>query len=85
MKSVRFIIVVLLCLVSALGSYAVERVILVGPKTIGPVWKDRIVLEPRLFVEAEAGDVLTVYTDGYKRSSQGTFQSPKNYPLAELI
>lgn len=75
MKHVRFIIVVLLCLVSALGSYAVERVILVGPKTIGPAWKDRIVLEPRLFAEAEAGDVLTVYTDGYRRSSQGTFQT----------
>ena len=79
MKCVRFLIAFLLCLVSAIGSYAVERVVLVGPKTIGPAWKDRIVLESRLFAEAEVGDVLTVYTDGYKRSSQGSFQSPKDW------
>lgn len=60
-------------------SYAAERIILVGPKTIGPGWKDKIVLEPRLFSEAEMGDVLTVYTDGYKRSSQGTFQNPSTW------
>lgn len=58
---------------------AIERVILVGPKTIGPGWKDNIVVEPRLFAEAQSGDILTVYTDGFKRSSQATFQNPANW------
>lgn len=67
-----------ICLISV-SATAVERVVLVGPKTIGPAWKDKIVLEARQFAEAEAGDVLTVYTDGFKRSSQGTFQNPKDW------
>lgn len=75
-----------LCLLStalpaglATVAQATERVILVGPKTIGPAWKDKIVLEARLFAGAEAGDILTVYTDNAKRTAQGTFQNPTNW------
>ena len=75
---IKTILMAIVCLMS-ISAYTMERVVLVGPKTIGPAWKDKIVLEPHLFAEAEAGDVLTVYTDGYKRSSQGTFQSPKDW------
>lgn len=80
-----FIWVVACCLFFPMLPYdggkacAAERIILVGPKTIGPGWKDKIVLEPRLFDSVEVGDVLTVYTDGYKRSSQGTFQNPSTW------
>lgn len=71
--------VVALLLLSAAGMMAVERTILIGPKTIGAGWKDNIVLEPRHFQQAQSGDVLTVYTDNAKRSAQGAFQDPKGW------
>ena len=79
--SIKSFITSMLCLITLFcgTANATERVVLVGPKTIGPGWKDKIVLEPRLFANANAGDVLTVYTDGYKRSSQATFQNPGNW------
>ena len=55
-------------------SMAVERTILIGPKTIGRGWKDNIVLEARHFAAAQAGDILTVYYDQAKRTAQGAFQ-----------
>lgn len=69
----------LLLLLVATRSMAVERIILVGPKTIGAGWKDNIVLEPRHFLNAQPGDILTVYTDQSKRSAQGAFQDPKDW------
>ena len=58
---------------------AVERTILLGPKTIGPGWKDNILLEARHFVNAKAGDIVTVYNDEAKRTAQGAFQDPKDW------
>lgn len=58
---------------------AVERTILLGPKTIGKAWKDNIVLEPRHFTDAHAGDIVTVYNDNAKRTAQGAFQNPKTW------
>lgn len=64
---------------SASFIYATERTILIGPKTIGPGWKDNILLESRHFQHAQAGDVLTVYTDLAKRTAQGAFQDPQTW------
>ncbi len=58
---------------------ATERIILVGPKTIGPGWKDKIVVEPRQFSDAEVGDIITVYADNASRTAQGTFQNPDGW------
>jgi hypothetical protein len=58
---------------------AVEHTILLGPKTIGKAWRDNIVLEPRHFAEAKAGDILTVYNDKAKGIAQGAFQNPSNW------
>ena len=60
-------------------SHAIERTILIGPKTIGKAWKDNIVLEARHFADAKAGDILTVYNDNAKRTAQGAFQHPKTW------
>ena len=62
-----------------LSAQAVERTILVGPKTIGKAWKDNIVLESRHFAEAKAGDIITVYHDRAKGTAQGAFQNPTNW------
>lgn len=56
-----------------------ERTILLGPKTIGPGWKDNILLEPRHFANAQPGDVVTVYNDNAKRTAQAAFQDPQNW------
>ena len=58
---------------------AVERTILVGPKTIGKAWKDNLVLEARHFAQAKAGDVVTVYHDRAKGNAQGAFQNPQTW------
>ena len=58
---------------------ATERTILLGPKTIGKAWRDNIVLEPRHFLNAKAGDILTVYNDKAKGIAQGAFQTPSNW------
>ena len=59
--------------------FAVERTILLGPKTIGAGWKDNILLEARHFQNAQAGDVVTVYNDNAKGSAQAAFQDPKDW------
>ena len=58
---------------------AAEKTILIGPKTIGPGWKDNIVLEARHFLQAGPGDVMTVYTAEAKRTAQIAFQDPKDW------
>ncbi len=69
---------------AALQTAAGERVVLIGPKTIGPGWKDKIVIAPEQFDRVQAGDVLTVYTDNFSRTAQGSFQNPDNWqPIAE--
>ena len=62
-----------------LNLQAVERTILLGPKTIGRGWKDNILLEGRHFMQAKAGDVVTVYHDNAKGKAQGAFQDPKDW------
>jgi len=58
---------------------AVERTILLGPKTIGTGWKDNILVEARHFADAKVGDVLTVYNDRAKGRAQAAFQDPKDW------
>ncbi|MCR4918784.1 MAG: hypothetical protein K5928_03080 [Prevotella sp.] len=53
--------------------------ILLGPKTIGPGWKDNILLEGRHFAKSKAGDVVTVYNDEAKRTAQAAFQDPATW------
>lgn len=75
----QFIIVFALCSLFLVPARAVERTILLGPKTIGKAWKDNIVLEPRHFADAKAGDIITVHNDNAKGAAQGAFQSPQNW------
>lgn len=56
-----------------------ERVLLIGPKTIGGGWKDNIVVEPRQFAGIKVGDIVKVYTLTAKSFAQGCFQNPKNW------
>ena len=79
MKSLRYILVFILCSIFFIPVQSIERTILIGPKTIGKAWRDNIVLEARHFAEAKAGDVLTVYNDHAKRTAQGAFQNPTNW------
>lgn len=58
---------------------ATERTILLGPKTIGKAWRDNIVLDSRLFMDAKSGDIVTVYNDRAKGTAQGAFQNPSNW------
>ena len=62
MRAYKYIFTVLLGTWS-LVALSLERTILLGPKTIGKAWKDNILIEPRHFASAKAGDVLTVYND----------------------
>ena len=78
MRTNRFIVTIFLCILS-LVAWSLEKTILVGPKTIGKAWKDNIVLEPRHFANAKAGDILTVYHDRAKGIAQGAFQNPKTW------
>lgn len=64
---------------SSLFIFADEVTILLGPKTIGPGWKDNILVEARHFADAKAGDVLTVYNDEAKRTAQAAFYDPKDW------
>lgn len=79
MKGYRIILVLTLCSLFLTPAQAVERTILVGPKTIGKAWKDNIVLEARHFAQAKAGDVVTVYHDRAKGNAQGAFQNPQTW------
>ena len=76
MSHKKYIFVLILCSLFLVPVTAVERTILIGPKTIGKAWKDNIVLEPRHFAEVKAGDILTVYHDRSKGGAQGAFQNP---------
>lgn len=79
MRIDRYILVFVLCTLSLCTLSAVERTILLGPKTIGKAWKDNILIEPRHFASAKAGDVLTVYNDHAKGMAQAAFQHPKTW------
>lgn len=80
MKRLLLIIVLITCsLALAVDALAIERTILIGPKTIGKAWKDNIVLESRHFAACKAGDILTVYHDHAKRAAQGAFQDPQTW------
>ncbi len=83
-KYLRGLLLTVAILLFSICATATERIILVGPKTIGAGWKDKIVIEPRLFADAEVGDILTVYADNASRTAQGTFQNPDGWQaLAE--
>jgi len=73
------LVILFLSLAFFLGVNADERTILLGPKTIGPGWKDNILLEARHFEKAKAGDIVTVYHDNAKRTAQAAFQDPKDW------
>lgn len=73
-------VLIMLTLCMSVGQVsAVERTILLEPKTIGKAWKDNIVLEPRHFMDAHAGDIVMVYNDNAKRTAQGAFQNPQTW------
>lgn len=76
MKRVLLLFVSFVCVLCV---NADERTILLGPKTIGPGWKDNILVEARHFEKAKAGDVVTVYNDNAKRTAQAAFQDPKDW------
>lgn len=69
----------LLLLVVSSGLSASEKTILIGPKTIGPGWKDNILIQPAQFKDAGVGDIMTVYTIEAKRTAQIAFQDPKDW------
>jgi len=74
------VLIIVNCQLSIVNSIqAVERTILLGPKTIGPGWKDQILVEGRHFQQAKAGDVVTVYHDRTKGRAQGAFQDPQDW------
>ena len=79
MNRQNYIVAFLLCSLFLAPAQALERTILLGPKTIGKAWRDNIVLEPRHFADAKAGDILTVYNDKAKGIAQGAFQNPSNW------
>ena len=56
---------------------AAERTLLLGPKTIGKGWQDKIWVEPAQFARCKAGDVLTLYTVDACPWGQGALQHPK--------
>ena len=77
MKRISFLIILAaLCLP---GTQADERTLLIGPKTIGPGWRDNIVVQPEQFASTQAGDVLTLYVDQVKSGAQGAFQDPADW------
>ena len=80
MKSTKYIAFSVCILYSVLCTLsATERTILLGPKTIGKAWRDNIVLDSRLFMDAKSGDIVTVYNDRAKGTAQGAFQNPSNW------
>ena len=80
MKSTKYIAFSVCILYSVLCTIsATERTILLGPKTIGKAWRDNIVLDSRLFMDAKSGDIVTVYNDRAKGTAQGAFQNPSNW------
>lgn len=79
MMKIRFLLVIFMIGLSWGMLSASERTILIGPKTIGPGWKDNILIQPEQFKNAGVGDIMTVYTIEAKRSAQMAFQDPKDW------
>lgn len=79
MKHLNIITAIVACLFTFAGVRAAERTILLGPKTIGPAWKDYIVIQPGQFAETGVGDIITVYVDDIKAGAQGAFQDPADW------
>lgn len=75
----RFLLGILLVVLSWGTLSASERTILIGPKTIGPGWKDNILIKAEQFQNAGVGDIMTVYTTEAKRTAQIAFQDPKTW------
>ena len=77
------LITILLLIASVLSASAIEKTILIGPKTIGKGWKDNIVIDAKQFQRANVGDIMTLYTIPVRGSAQAAFQSPKDWqPIA---
>ena len=79
MRQLSILFLILTGLAASAWVTAAERTILLGPKTIGGGWKDNIVILPRQFAGAQAGDILTVYVDNVKSGAQGAFQDPADW------
>lgn len=79
MRRLTILFLFLAGLAASVWVTAAERTILLGPKTIGGGWKDNIVILPRQFAGAQAGDILTVYVDNVKSGAQGAFQDPADW------
>ena len=79
MMKIRFLLVIFVIGLSWGMLSASERTILIGPKTIGPGWKDNILIQPEQFKNAGVGDIMTVYTIEAKRSAQMAFQDPNDW------
>ena len=79
MKQLKIMAALMACLFTAIGITAAERTILLGPKTIGPGWKDNIVIQPEQFAVTGVGDIITVYVDNVKGGAQGAFQDPADW------
>ena len=70
-------------MVCVLSAAAIEKTILIGPKTIGKGWKDNIVIDAQQFQQAKVGDIMTLYTIPARGSAQAAFQPPKDWqPIA---
>ena len=80
MKRLTTILLLMVCVLSAT---AIEKTILIGPKTIGKGWKDNIVVDAQQFQQAQVGDIMTLYTIPARGTAQAAFQSPKDWqPIA---
>ena len=75
MRYTVLVFLTLFCLTVA----AVEKTLLIGPKTIGRAWKDNILVEARQFADVKPGDLLCLYVDNTKKSAQGAFQDIENW------
>ncbi len=77
MKYASFLTSIIMCCLLSLS--AKERTLLLGPKTIGPGWKDNIIVNASQFQQVNEGDIITLYTANAKRTAQGAFQDPQNW------
>ena len=78
MRHSRLLPFLMLMLILRLPVGAVERTLLIGPKTIGPAWRDRIHVLPEQFANCQAGDQLTLYTRDVMNWAQAALQNPAN-------
>lgn len=75
----RLALIMFLTVGVAIVAPAVEKTILIGPKTIGRGWKDKIVILPEQFKNANEGDIMTLYTEPQRGSAQAAYQNPKDW------